>query len=532
MSAVMQQEDRPEEPAEASADPGYKWRALVVVMLGTLMAALDTSIVNVSIPSIMADFGASLDNVEWVVTGYMLAFSTLMPLTSWLSNRIGHKQLYVFSLAVFTLGSVMCGMAWNTPTLVGARVIQAIGGGAIMPTSMAIISDVFEPHERGRAMGYWGVGVIIGPAFGPTLGGYLTAYFGWPSIFFVNLPIGIVGVWAALTLLRQDKPHPDTHKPFDFWGFGFLSVFLITFLYAVSRGEHDGWYSPLIVSFFITSALSFIGFLLVETHVKHGIMDLKLFKIPVFTVAMMLTATRSVALFGGVFLLPVYLQQLKGLDEIDTGLLMLPGSLIIAFFMPVAGILSERIGPRYLTLFGLLGMLMFLYMYHGITANTSNWDVIFPTLLRGIAMPFLMAPLMATTLNAVPRQSAAMVSSMSNLMMQIAGALGIAILAMVLSHRTHFHVDIVGNSVNAHSPVFQSTVHNVMDRAKTLGYDDRTAAAAAQAAVAKAGYVRASELGFQDAFIFGALIVLLTIPPVFLLPRKPPAKPDSPMVME
>jgi len=513
-------------------EPGYKWRALVVVMVGTLMAALDTSIVNVSIPAIMADFGASLDNIEWVVTGYMLAFSALMPLTSWLSNRIGHKQLYIYSLAVFTLGSMLCGMAWNTPTLVAARVIQAIGGGAIMPTSMAIISDVFEPHERGRAMGFWGVGVIIGPAFGPTLGGYLTAYFGWPSIFFVNLPIGIIGVWASLTLLRNDKPHPDTHKPFDYWGFAFLSVFLITFLYAVSRGEHDGWTSPLIVWFFIISALGFIGFLLVETHIDHGIMDLKLFKIPVFTVAMMLTATRSVALFGGVFLLPVYLQQLKGLDEIETGLLMLPGSLIIAFFMPVAGLLSERIGPRYLTLFGLVGMFLFMYMYKDITAYTSNWDIIVPTLLRGIAMPFLMAPLMATTLNAVPRQSAGMVSSMSNLMMQIAGALGIAILAMVLANRTHFHSEVVGNSVDSSSPAFQSTVQNVSERAKTLGYDERTAAAVAQGAVARAGFVRASEQGFQDAFMFGALIVLLTIPPVFLLPRKPPAKPDAPVVME
>ena len=176
-----------------TAQDNYKWQVLIIVMIGTLMSALDSSIVNVSIPAIMADFGASLDDIEWVVTSYMLAFAVLMPLTAWMRDRVGHKQLYIASLMIFTVGSVLCGMAWNLPSMIIARVIQAIGGGAITPTGMAMITESFEPHERGKALGFWGKGAVMGPAFGPTVGGYLTKYFGWPSIFLINLPIGMIG---------------------------------------------------------------------------------------------------------------------------------------------------------------------------------------------------------------------------------------------------------------------------------------------------------------------------------------------------
>jgi len=510
----------------------YKWEVLLVVMVGTLMAALDTSIVNVSIPAIMADFGAGLDSIEWVVTGYMLAFATLMPLTSWLSTRIGHKQLYVGSLVVFTLGSLLCGMAWNTPSLVVARVIQAMGGGALTPTGMAIIADVFEPHERGRAMGYWGVGVILGPAFGPTLGGYLTDAFGWPSIFLINLPIGIFGVWATLRIMRPDKPAVENHKPFDYWGFAFLSLFLLAFLFAVSRGEQDGWTSPLIIWCGILSVVGLTGFMLVETHIPYGIMDLSLFKYPIFSVSMVLTATRSIALFGGVFLLPVYLQQVKGLNEIESGLILLPGSLIIALFMPLAGFMSEKVAPRYLALLGLMGLWLFMFLYRDISADTSNWDIIYPTFIRGFGIAFLMAPLMATTINSVPRNKSGMASSIMNIVQQVAGALGIAILAMVLANRSHFHFSNLSSAIDASSPAFQIAVHNVAERAHILGYDQATAGILAKTSVAQVGITRASEMGFQDAFMVGAFIVLITILPALLLPGKASDNPSKPMPIE
>ncbi|MGE4130407.1 MAG: DHA2 family efflux MFS transporter permease subunit [Bdellovibrionales bacterium] len=514
-------------------EKNYKWRVLLVVMIGTMMAALDTSIVNVSIPAIMADFGASLDDIEWVVTGYMLAFAALMPLTAWFRERVGHRLLYVGSLIVFTVGSVLCGLAWDTPSLVFARVLQAIGGGALTPTGMAMISEVFEPHERGRAMGYWGIGVILGPAFGPTLGGYLTKVFGWPSIFLINLPIGVLGAWFALKVLAADKPHADSHRPFDGWGFAFLTVFLISFLFGISKGEHEGWTSPLIVWCGILSFFSFVLFLLIESLTPHRIIDIELFKYPVFTVSMILTATRSMALFGGVFLLPVFLQQIKGLDEIESGLILLPGSLIIGFFMPLAGRMSEKVGPRYLAVVGLIALAIFMYLYKDINADTSNWAIIFPTLVRGFGISFLMAPLMATMMNAVPKHKAGMASSMMNIVQQVGGSLGIAVLATVLSNRVHHHLGVAGTLMSSGSPTFLTGLKNLTERAHEVGYSLRQSAVIAKTVLAKAGATRAAEHAFQDSFLVGSLIVAATILPAFLLPSDPPKhKSEEPLIME
>lgn len=519
--------------AIAASNTQYKWRVLVVVMIGTMMAALDSSIVNVSIPAIMADFGASLDDIEWVVTGYMLAFAALMPLTAWFREKVGHKQLYIGSLIIFTAGSVLCGLAWDTPSLVIARIIQAIGGGALTPTGMAMISEVFEPHERGRAMGYWGIGVIVGPAFGPTVGGYLTKVFGWPSIFLINLPIGIAGVLMAKSILAPDKPHAEEHRPFDAWGFTFLTIFLVSFLFGISKGEHEGWTSPLIVWCGIIAFFSFITFLLVESQVPYRVIDLELFKFPVFTVSMILTATRSMALFGGVFLLPVFLQQVKGLDEIESGLILLPGSLIIGFFMPMAGRLSEKVGPRYLAIAGLSALAVFMYMYRDINQDTSNWHIILPTLVRGFGISFLMAPLMATMMNAVPKHKAGMASSMMNIIQQVGGSLGIAVLATVLSNRIHHHLAVAGSLMNASSPVFQEGVRNLAERAHAIGYTHANAALIAKSFIAKAGAMRASEHAFQDSFLTGAIIVAVTILPAIFLPGEPPKhKSEEPMIME
>ncbi|MGH7738527.1 MAG: DHA2 family efflux MFS transporter permease subunit, partial [bacterium] len=393
---------------QALARPGYKWEVLWVVMLGTLMAALDQSIVNIALPDMMSSFGCTTQDIEWVVTGYMLSFATLMPLTSWLRDRIGYRNIYLISLVVFTLGSMLCGLAWNLPSLVFFRVIQAIGGGAITPTSLAMISEVFPPEERGQALGYWGVGVIMGPAFGPTLGGFLTHTIGWRSIFWVNLPIGILGVLLGMALLHRDEPHSNQHKPFDFFGFGFLSLFLVSFLLAVSLGEERGWSSVFITTCFILSALGFIGFLVVDSLVDYGIIDFKLFKYPVFAAGSLVIGARSVALFGGMFLAPIFMQNVMGFDEIQSGLIMLPGALIIAVFMPISGRISDKIGPFYPTLAGLIGVVAFMVLYRGLDVDTTVWGLVYPTLIRGIGIGLLIAPVMAVSLNVIPRASAGM----------------------------------------------------------------------------------------------------------------------------
>ncbi len=506
--------------APSAKDPRYSWKVLGIVMIGTLMGALDQSIVNVSLPAIMADFGASLDDIEWVITGYMLAFATLMPLTAWFRDRVGHKFLFTISLVVFVVGSLLCGLAWNVPSLVVARVIQAFGGGAIAPTAMAMITEEFAPHERAKALGYWGMGVIVGPAFGPTLGGWLTHLFGWRSIFLVNLPIGIVGVALAVTILKPDRPHPDTHRPFDVWGFAFLSIFLISFLFGISKGEHEGWTSPMILSCAALSIAGFVGFLLVESIIPYRIVDITLFKYPVFAACIAVTIVRSLALFGGVFLLPVYLQQLRGLDEIDSGILLLWGSLLIGVMMPLSPKLMNAFGPKVVTVVGLLFVALFMFLLRNIDMNTSTNEIIWATLVRGVGIGMIFTPVTVVALNSVPKKSAGMASSMLNLTQQVGGSVGIAILATVLAHRIKFHLAVYGAALSSASPSFREALRRVSEHAHLLGFTHAQSARIAGMSIAKSVAVQAQVAAFGDSFLFAMVIVLGGISAAFLLPNQ------------
>lgn len=501
-------------------DPQYPWKVLGIVMIGTLMASLDQSIVNVSLPSIMADFGSSLDEIEWVITGYMLSFATLMPLTAWFRDKIGHKSLFITSLIVFTLGSILCGLAVGLPTLVFARVIQALGGGAITPTGMSMISEEFEPHERPRALGFWGMGVIVGPGFGPTLGGWLTNVFGWRSIFLVNLPVGIIGVFLASTVFKSDRPHSNSHRPFDLWGFSFLSLLLVSFLLGISKGEHEGWTSTYIVTCGILSLIGIIGFLLVESIIPYKIVDINLLKIPVYSACIAVTVVRSIALFGGVFLLPLYLQQLRGLDEVESGVLLLWGSLMIGVMIPIATKLMNKIGPKFVTIAGLLSVALFMFMLRHIDENTSTQDIIFATLVRGMGIGFMFTPVTAMALNSVPRRSAGMASSMLTLTQQVGGSIGIASLATVLSHRVKFHLNVFGSEVNSNSAAFQEAFRRLSEQAHMLGYSHADSSQISFLRIGKNVATAAQSAAFGDSFLLGTLIVLAGISATFLLPNQ------------
>ncbi len=499
------------------ADDVYRWRVLGVVMLGTFMSALDSSIVNVSLPNMMASFGASVDDIEWVVTGYMLGFSTFMPLTAWLRDRVGYRVLYIASLAVFIAGSALCGIAPNLPALVLARVIQAFGGGAITPTGLAMIAEVFPPKERGRALGLWGVGVVVGPAFGPTLGGYLTETLGWRSIFNINLPIGIVGLLAASRILRVDKPHAQTSRGFDLPGFVLLTTFLVAALLGLSNGNREGWSSSYVVTCALVTSVSFVLFLAVESIVSARILDLGLFRSPQFTVAMVVTAARSVALYGGIFLLPLFLQDLMGRSEIDTGALAASrraghgdGH---AGFRPDCGAIRHAHTDD-----------CWPYTHCLVHVDVPQTGRDHKHMGRALSNPdtrvglgLLVTPVMTAAINAVPTTKAGMASSMLSLIQQISGSLGIAILACVLGRRTTFHLAVVGQGLAAARPALADATRSLVLRAVELGSPPSVARLLAGSLVARKIAEAASVLAFNDAFLVGAGIVGAgAIPALFL----------------
>lgn len=424
--------------------PQHRGRIMITLVIGTLMAALDTSIVNISIPAMMRSFGVGVADIEKVVSVYMIGFAVVMPVIQWLKNRMGFFKLYFAAMAVFTLGSLLCGLATSLPFLVFARIIQAIGGGALTPTAMAIIATLYPASERGRVIGYWGLGVILGPAVGPALGGVLTEHFGWPSIFLVNIPIGIAGLWMTWRYIRSMTDGPASRRAFDFAGYAALSVVLVSLLLGIGALERIGSQGPGRAAVFLAVALtSLIAFLRIERSRSHPLIDLRLFRNRGFVACISVSFARTAALYGGVFLLPLLLQGLMGMSETASGALMFPGAALIAFLMPIAGKFSDRRGCRRITFAGLAIVTVSMLMFGSFGAESSQLTVLLVQCLRGVGLGLLITPLSVATVGSVPHEEIALATSISSLAQQVGGALGIAGLS-VLHELFHAHAVAIG----------------------------------------------------------------------------------------
>ncbi|MBN1572853.1 MAG: DHA2 family efflux MFS transporter permease subunit [Deltaproteobacteria bacterium] len=431
--AQKSQKETPQEPNDR-----YKWLVLLIVIMGSFMAILDNSIVNVALPHLMVAFSSNLEEIEWVVTGYMLAFAILMPLTVWLRDALGLKNAFILALLFFIMGSALCGISWNRESLIFFRIIQAIGGGALMPTGLTMTTEVFPPEERGMALGIWGAGATIAPAVGPTLGGYLVDYVNWRYIFYINIPIGIVVIATALIILRKDRGHGGSVR-FDLPGFFFLSMALAGLLLGFTQGEREGWHSPYILAMFGTAYFSFLIFLITERLVKNPIVELSIFNNRNFSLGCIMGVIRSIGLFSSVFLMPLFLQNLMGYTAFDTGLLMMPSALAVSVSMPLAGNITDRIGPKVPAVFGGILTAYSLYLYSRLSLNSSYEFLLYGFIIRGVGLGFLMAPLTVATINAAPKRMMSLASGLLNVIMQVSGAFGVAIFSSMLSRREAFH---------------------------------------------------------------------------------------------
>lgn len=432
---------------------------LIVVIMGTTMAGIDSSIVNISLPVMSKQFNCTLDEIEWVITVYMLSFSVLMPLTNWLKNRIGFFNLYIGAISLFTIGSLMCALSTNLDSLLTARVIQALGGGAMAPTSMAIISYVFPARVRGTVLGWWGLGNLVGPAMGPTLGGILTEKFGWPSIFYINLPIGIITVILAFRYLGVLRKQPKLKLPFDLTGFVALTIFLVCLQYGIARAEVIGITSPEILATLGVAVVAFAFFIWIDKHKKDPIMDLALFTNYSFVSCILVTISRSAALFGGLFLMPFLLQEQMGFSEGISGLLILPNSVFMAAMMPFAGKWSDKHGSREISMLGITLLAVSMYLFSRLDHGSSITNVIIAMMVRGLGMGLLVAPLNAATLSAVRPGEVTMASSISTLMQQVGGAIGIAVLAIITQAAYNKHVLNGMMNMPAHHLALQEGFH-------------------------------------------------------------------------
>ncbi|MBW2052506.1 MAG: DHA2 family efflux MFS transporter permease subunit [Deltaproteobacteria bacterium] len=517
----------------------YRWLVLGIIMMGTFSVMLNSSIVNVALPHMMNAFGVNRNQIEWVSTGFMLASAVVMPLVGWVIGRVGHKALYLGALALFTFGAAVSAFSWDYNSLIGARIITAIGAGGIQPVGMAIVASLFEPHERGKALGIWGTGVMLGPALGPTLGGYLTDWFTWRAIFSVNLPIGLVTLLAGAAVMKSEKSIPRTRVPFDWWGFFFLSIVLICGLLALSKGQEKGWDSTYIRTCIALTVAGLILFVTVESTTRHPLLDLSLFRYFNYSLSMVLAIFRSIGLFGGLFLLPIFLQNMSGFTTIKAGLWMMPGAIMIGIMMPVAGRLADRYNPRWLATFGtaITGFSLLMYGYLDPLSNATmiiGWQ-----LVRGVGLALMMAPLITAAINSVPPDKVAVASSFLNVVQRVAGSFGIALLNTYVTNSISSHSLRLGELIGMRSENFRyfaSHVSDVVSR-QMQGLGSTSAASeiisklvlrhVPDLPTSEYGqgllysldslFHRASVMGFDNGFVLAGWIVLAGLPFCLLL---------------
>ncbi|MFY9923169.1 MAG: DHA2 family efflux MFS transporter permease subunit [Opitutaceae bacterium] len=495
-----------------------RWGVLSIIMLGTFMAVLDSSIVNVALPHMMSTFGVDREQIEWVATAFMMTSAVVMPLVGWLTTRVSYKVLYLGSLLLFTMASAACAMAWSYESLIVARILQAMGGGAIQPIGMAIIAELFEPHERGKALGIWGMGIMAGPAIGPTLGGYLTDAFSWRTIFSVNLPVGAVTLLAGMVIMGPLRAR-GARRGFDMFGFVFLSMALIAALTALSNGQVKGWQSTYIHVCESITVVGLVMFVAVELTVDHPLFDLRLMLIRNFMLSILLAVFRAIGLFGSIFLFPIVLQNQMGYTPVQAGLWMLPNALAVGLTMPLAGRLADRYSPAALTVAGCLLVGGSLIAF-GLLDPLSDWPMlVIPQLGRGMGLALMMAPLMAAALNSVPRLEVPMASSFLNVFQNVGGALGIALLNTFVTDSIHIHAVRLGEGFPAQSQRFEARLglraialifHH--EPGMVANPESKIVFAASQG-IAR----RAQVLGYDNGFVLSGLILLSAIPLCLLL---------------
>jgi DHA2 family multidrug resistance protein len=501
----------------------YKWFLLANIMLGTFMAVLDATIVNVGLPKIMASYGVGLDKIEWVITAYMLAMAVMLPTSGWLADKFGYKRMYFIGLFLFTFGSMMCGLSVNENMLIFSRVIQGFGAGTIQPLGMAIITREFPPNQRGVALGFWGIAAAASVSFGPMIGGFLVDNFSWQLIFDVNIPIGILAM--LFTIIIQAEYKSRVKRKFDLAGFVSVTIFLPLTLYTLSEGNaatnSSGWHAPYILLCAAISLIALVVFLTAELTVHDPLIDLRLLKNHNFGIANLIVIIFSLGMFGSTFLMPVYLQNSMGYTALQAGSVFLPVGIIQGFIAPISGRISDKTNPKLPIIAGVLLMAFSFYLNSKLSYLTELKTIMISLYIRGLGMGLMFTALSTISLLDIPREKMAQASGITNSIRQLGGSLGVAILATLLSSRVNYHSQQYGGALNAQSEIFKETNKNIRyHMVHSAGRSPSEAAMQSQMIIMsnlnKQSYIQ----GINDDFLFAGIITLVGAFPVFFLHTK------------
>lgn len=411
-------------PAPPAARSGWAL-PLAVLVVGSFMSVLDASIVNVAIPTMQTELGATAESIAWVVTGYSLALGVIVPLSGWLGLRFGQTTLYIASIAGFALASALCGLAWNLESIVAFRILQAIPGGILPVITLTMVYQIVPRERIGAAMGLYGLGVIVAPAIGPTLGGYLVDQVDWRLIFFINVPIGLAGALAAIAVFPRSRP--TSWPRLDVWGFVSAAYGLFALLLAFSKGEDWGWTGYRVLILLVSGVLSLALFVVIELEVDHPLIDLHIFRSWPYTLSLILLAIAMTALFTGLYFIPQFLQLVQHETALESGLTLLPGALVMVVLMPLAGRIYDAIGPRWPVVAGLLVIAFGSYLLAGMTTQTPRSDIELWMAIRNCGIGLAMMPMMTAGVSSLGAALTPSGSAMNNIVQRVVGAVSVAI---------------------------------------------------------------------------------------------------------
>jgi EmrB/QacA subfamily drug resistance transporter len=496
----------------------YKWVIMIVIIFGLFMTVLDSTIVNIAIPRLQNAFGADLNSVQWVITVYTLAQGVATPLTAFFAGRLGTKRFYILSLTAFTIGSFLCGLSWSLPILILFRVMQGLGGAFLFPLSITLLYREFPPNERGLASGILGIPILLAPALGPTLGGYIVTFASWQLIFFVNVPIGIVGVLMAIFLMRDFRQ--DVRMSFDLPGFLLSAGGLAAVLYALSDASTDGWGSGKVLGLLIGGLLALVLFVIVEIQIANRggqpLLDLRVFRNASFTAANIASVFVAIGLFGGLFLMPLYLQNLRGLSAFQAGLLLLPQAFASMVGVVLGGRLVDRIGVRAVVIPGLILLTISTWLLTSLSLTTTYGALQWALVLRGLGFGLAFQPLLVAALAEIAPRDLASASSINTVVRFISQSLGIAILATLVQSQTKVHYTHLAEQITTSSPLAQFLTQ-LQAAFVARGADVVSAHAAAIHLIIQYVQRQSFMLAMQDAFRFTLILVIIGIVATFFV---------------
>ena len=508
-------------PQEGFTGGRNPWAIALTVTLATFMEVLDTSIANVSLPHIAGNLSVSQDESTWVLTSYLVSNAIVLPVSGWFATKFGRKRFYMASVAMFTVSSLLCGLAPNLGLLILFRVLQGLGGGGLAPSEQAILADTFPPQKRAIAFSVYAMAVVLAPAIGPTLGGFITDHYSWRWVFFINVPVGLVSLFLSNRMVT-DPPHLVEAKKrmsgIDYMGLGLIAVGLGALELVLDKGQEDDWFhSSTITAFSVIAAVALLSFVIWEWNHKRPVVDVRLFKSRNFAVANLMMLVLGITLYGSTVLLPQYLQVWMGYSATNAGMALSPGALVFVCITPVIGWLVSRVGSKPLIAFGFIVLAVALYhmshtLYAGIDFSTAVWMRIYLT----IGLAFLFVPINTVVYAGVPLEKNNAVAGIVNLSRNMGGDIGIAMVTTIIARRTQLHHERIVSHLFAGAQDFNARLSGIAHALERAGMSTVEASKQAYGAIYRQVIQQAQTLAYLDTLFVFACFAALMVPLVLL----------------